>query len=147
YIPLIGWAPSADVLSVQRLSRDHQRLDLLLANPDTGASRVVVTDRDPAWIDITSDFMFLEGKERFVWTSEKSGWRHAYLYDYDGNETQLTDGEWEISSLIAVDEAGGWLWFYAKKDSFIDQHVYRVPLYGGEVEKVSREAGWYEWQF
>jgi dipeptidyl-peptidase 4 len=147
YIPLIGWTPSVQVLSIQRLSRDHQRLDLLLADPDTGATRVIITDRDPAWIDITSDFIFLEDKERFIWTSEKDGWRHAYLYDYDGNETQLTDGEWEISSLIAVDEAAGWLWFYAKKDSYIDQHVYRASLDGGEVEKVSREAGWYEWQF
>jgi dipeptidyl-peptidase 4 len=147
YIPLIGWAPSSELLAIQRLTRDHQRLDLLMADPDSGATRVIVTDRDSAWIDITSDLMFLEDQDRFVWTSEKSGWRHAYLYDYEGNETQLTNGDWEISSLIAVDEAAGVLWFYAKKDSFIDQHVYRVSLDGGEVEKVSRQAGWYEWEF
>ena len=67
---------------------------------------VIVTDTDPAWIEITRDLTFFEGRDRFVWTSEKSGWRHAYLYDYDGNEKQLTTGDWEVSSLIALDEAG-----------------------------------------
>ncbi|MDT8319704.1 MAG: DPP IV N-terminal domain-containing protein [Xanthomonadales bacterium] len=147
YIPRIDWARNSDLLAIQRLTRDHDRLDLLLADPDTGRSRAIVTDTDPAWIDITRDLTFFDTAARFVWTSEKSGWRHAYLYDYDGNETQLTDGDWEISSLIAVDEANRWLYFYARKDSLIDQHVYRVSLDGGEVGKLSGDAGWYDWTF
>ncbi|MEO1204349.1 MAG: prolyl oligopeptidase family serine peptidase, partial [Pseudomonadota bacterium] len=83
--------------------------------------------------------------DRFVWTSEKSGYRHAYLYDYSGRERQLTKGDWEIHSLIALDEVNGWLYFYAKKDSFIDQHVYRVGLDGSDAEKLSGAPGWYVW--
>jgi dipeptidyl-peptidase-4 len=147
YIPRIDWTRSSDTLAIQRLTRDHQRLDLLMADTTTGETRVVVTDRDPAWIDITTDLIFFWQEDRFVWTSEKSGYRHAYLYDYQGNETQLTSGDWEITELIAVDEAGDWLYFYAKKDSFIDQHVYRVRLGGSDVEKVSGDSGWYQWQF
>ena len=147
YIPRIDWTRNSAQLAIQRLSRDHDRLDLLLADAGTGRSRAIVTDTDPAWIDITRDLTFLDGTDRFVWTSEKSGWRHAYLYDYDGNEKQLTTGDWEISSLVAVDETDGWLYFYAKKDSLIDQHVYRVRLDGGDVEKISGDAGWYEWSF
>jgi dipeptidyl-peptidase 4 len=147
YIPRIDWSRSADKLAIQRLTRNHDQLDLLMADAATGRSRAIVTDTDPAWIDITRDLTFFEGRDRFVWTSEKSGWRHAYLYDYDGNEKQLTTGDWEISSLIALDESDGWLYFYAKKDSLIDQHVYRVSLDGGDVERLSGDAGWYEWSF
>lgn len=146
YIPRIEWLPSSETLAIQRLTRDHQRLDLMLADVSTGGTRIVVTDRDPAWIDITADLIFLERRDRFVWTSEKSGFRHAYLYDYAGNETPLTSGDWEISSLIGIDEAGGWLYFYAKKDSLIDQHVHRVRLTGSEVERVTNEPGWHEWR-
>jgi len=145
YIPNIEWTRSADQLSIQRLTRDHELLHLLMADTRTGKSEVIVTDTDPAWIDITRDLMFLKQSEQFIWTSEKSGYRHAYLYDYQGNEKQLTGGDWEIDSLIAVDEANGWLYFYAKKDSFIDQHVYRVDLQGSAVEKLSGKPGWYEW--
>ncbi len=145
YIPRIDWTRSSETLSIQRLTRTHKRLDLLLADVETGRTKVIVTDTDPAWIDITTDLMFFEDDDRFVWTSEKSGYRHAYVYDYAGGERQLTQGDWEIHSLIALDEANGWLYFYAKKDSFIDQHVYRVGLDGTDVEKLSAAPGWYLW--
>jgi dipeptidyl-peptidase-4 len=106
---------------------------VLIADVETGESVVVLSETDPAWIDITEDLIFFKDQDRFVWTSEKSGYRHAYLYDYEGKEKQLTQGDWEISSLIALDEAAQWLYFYAKKDSFMDQHVYRVSLKGSDV--------------
>lgn len=148
YIPWIGWTNSSKNLAIQRLTRDHEQLDLLLADTDTGATQVIVTETDSAWIDITDDLIFFKDQQRFVWTSEKSGYRHAYLFDYNGNEiNQLTSGSWEISSLIALDEHGGWLYFYAKIDSFIDQLVYRVSLDGAELQKVSGRSGWFNWQF
>ncbi len=147
YIPRIDWTRSSQMLAIQRLTRNHKLLKVLLADTDSGQSRVVLAETDPAWIDITEDLMFFKDQDRFVWTSEKSGYRHAYLYDYAGKEKQLTQGDWEVTSLIALDEAGGWLYFYAKKDSIIDQHVYRVGLDGSEVQKLSREPGWYEWSF
>lgn len=145
YIPSIDWTRSSRTLSIQRLTRDHEQLDLLMADTGSGESRVVYSDTDPAWIDITRDLMFFKSQDKFVWTSEKSGYRHAYLYDYEGKEKQLTRGDWEIDSLIALDEVSGWLYFYAKKDSFIDQHVYRVTLDGSEVQKLSGQSGWYKW--
>lgn len=147
YIPRVNWTNSSDTLALQRLTRDHNKLSLLLAGAGTGEAKVIVDDTDPAWVEITNDLLLFRNRERFVWTSEKSGYRHAYLYDYDGNEVQLTRGDWEISSLIAVDERAGWLYFYAKKDSFIDQHVYRVKLDGSKLERLTHRPGWHEWQF
>ena len=147
YIPRINWTKSSNTLALQRLTRDHNKLSLLLADTGTGKSREIVKDTDPAWVEITNDLMFFRGREAFVWTSEKSGYRHAYLYDYEGNETRLTHGDWEISALAGLDETAGWLYFYAKKDSFIDQHVYRVKLDGSEIEKLTSRPGWHEWQF
>jgi dipeptidyl-peptidase-4 len=147
YIPRIDWTRSSQTLAIQRLNRNHKLLEVLMADADSGQSQVVLAETDPAWIDTTEDMVFFKDQDRFVWTSEKSGYRHAYLYDYAGKEKQLTRGDWEITSLIALDEAGGWLYFYAKKDSIIDQHVYRVGLDGAEVEKLTREPGWYEWSF
>jgi len=147
YVPRINWTNSSQSLAIQYLTRNHKKLDLLLGDVNTGKTTAIVTDSDPAWIDITDDLMFYEEQDRFVWTSEKSGYRHAYLYDYEGNEVQLTRGDWEITSLIDLDETAGWLYFYAKKDSIIDQHVYRVSLDGAKFEKLTDRPGWYHWQF
>lgn len=146
YIPRIHWTRSSDKLAMQHLTRDHEKLVLWLADTSTGSARAIARDSDPAWVDISNDLMFLGGRDRFVWTSEKSGYRHAYLYDYEGNETQLTSGDWEITSLIGMDERRRWLYFYAKKDSFVDQLVYRVSLDGGPLQKLSDRPGWYQWQ-
>ena len=147
YIPRVNWTNSSDTLALQRLSRDHNNLSLLLADAVTGKSKVIVEDTDPAWVEVTNDLLLFRGREAFAWTSEKSGYRHAYLYDYEGSETQLTRGDWEISSLITQDEGAGWLYFYAKKDSFIDQHVYRVKIDGSKLERLTHRPGWHEWQF
>lgn len=147
YIPRINWTNSADTLAIQRLARDHNTLTLLLADTASGSSTAIVIDTDPAWVEVTNDLLFFRDRERFVWTSEKSGYRHAYLYDYEGNETPLTHGDWEISALINLDESAGWLYFYAKKDSFVDQHVYRVKLDGSKIERLTHKPGWYEWEF
>ena len=147
YIPRADWTNSSGRLAIQTQARDHDELVLLLADTATGKTGAIVRDTDTTWVEVTNDLLFFKDRERFVWTSEKSGYRHAYLYDYDGNEAQLTGGDWEISSLIALDESAGWLYFYAKKDSFIDQHVYRVKLDGSKLERLTHRPGWHEWQF
>jgi dipeptidyl-peptidase-4 len=146
YIPRMSWTRSSDILSIQRLNRTSQRLDILFGDPTSGATKIILTETDPCWIDPTNDLIFFQDKDWFTWTSEKSGFRHAYIYDYNGNLiTQLTQGEWEVSALAGVDEKAEWVYLYGKKDTPIDQHVYRVKLDGTGFEKISDKPGWYVW--
>lgn len=147
YLVNLRWAPNSDAVLVQQLSRDHQRLNVLLANAQDGRTRTVISDTDPAWIDVSDDLRFVEGGKAFLWTSERSGYRHIYRVDLSGEVRALTRGDWEITRLLAVDEANRWLYFGAKIDSNIDEPVYRVALDGGEVQAVSPNQGWHDWQF
>jgi dipeptidyl-peptidase-4 len=146
YIPRLNWTGDSKGLFLQRLARNHKTLELLRADAATGESRAVYRETDPAWIDITDDFIPLSDGHRFVWTSERSGFRHAYLHDADGTVTPVTGGEWEVTALAGLDEAAGWLYFYGKKDSRVDQHVYRVRLDGTGLKRLSGRPGWYDWQ-
>lgn len=146
YIPRLNWTGDSSQLLIQRLTRDHKTLDLLLADAVSGQSRGIYRETDPAWIDITNDLIAFSDGRRFVWTSERSGYRHAYLYDVTGKARQITSGDWEISALSGVDEVGGWIYFYGKKDSRVDQHIYRVRLDGTGLQKLSSSPGWYDWQ-
>ena len=71
YIPRLTWTKSSDTLAIQRLTRDHNELTLLLADTETGTTQAVVRDTDPAWVEVTNDLLFFSDRERFVWTSEK----------------------------------------------------------------------------
>jgi len=148
YIPRIQWTPDPRILSIQRLNRLQNKLDLLFADVNSGATRIVLSDTDPCWVDVQDDLTFLKKKEQFLWTSERSGYRHAYLYDYNGRLlSPITSGEWEISALTGFDETAGLIYFSGKKDSPIEENVYRASLDGRILERISQRPGWHSSNF
>src|SRR5262249_11092330 len=95
YIPRVDWLRDSKRLAIQRLNRAQNQLELLVAEAGTGKSGVLLTEKDGYWINVADDLYFLKDGRRFVWSSERSGYRHLYLYGLDGKEiTQLTRGEW-----------------------------------------------------
>lgn len=147
YIPRIEWTNSSNTLAIERLNRKQNKMELLFADVSTGRTKLIVTDTDPAWVDVTDDLNFI-GEDQFVWTSEKSGFRHIYLYDYSGNLIkQITSGEWEVESVEDVDEANGWVYFYGMKETPLEKHIYRVKLDGSELQRISPRNGWHDADF
>lgn len=148
YVPRIDWADSSETLAIQRLNRKQNRLELLIGDVATGQAAVVVTDTNSAWVDVTDNVIFLADGQQFVWTSEKSGFRHIYLTNRESGETkQVTRGDWEVSSIIGADDERRWVYFHGKKDSPLKQHIYRVKLSGRRLQKISREPGWHTGKF
>jgi dipeptidyl-peptidase 4 len=142
YIPRVNWLPDSRRLAIQRLSRDQTVLDLLLADTATGDSSVLLTEKDPYWINLSDDLHFLRDGKRFVWSSERSGYRHVYLYDLSGKElAQLTKGEWEVSHVDGIDEAKGLVYFTATEKSPVERHLYRVALNGSAFSRLTKEDG------
>src|SRR5208283_906841 len=104
YVPRVTWLPDSRRLAIQRLNRPQTRLDLLLADATTGKSSVLVSERDQYWINVSDDLHFLKDGKRFLWSSERTGYRHLFLYDLTGKElAQITKGDWEVSHVEAVD--------------------------------------------
>jgi len=144
YIPRIFWTNSSGKLAVLRLNRLQNRLEVLMADTKTGTTQPIITDTNEAWIDVRQDIFFLKKKDWIVFPSEKSGYKHAYLYDYQGKLIrQLTSGDWEISAIAGVDEKHDWLYVYGKKDSPIEQNIYRVKLDGSRFQRISKRPGWH----
>ncbi|MEH6610733.1 MAG: DPP IV N-terminal domain-containing protein [Halioglobus sp.] len=145
YLAQMHWNTTSDGLYIQHLTRDHNTLRLWYANPAQNKVTLVLQDNDPAWIDITNDLQPL-ADGTVIWTSEKSGYRHLYRVAAGEQSEVLTQGDWSVDSVIGVDDSERWVYFYAKKDSLIDQHVYRVNLEDKLVEKLTDKAGWHSWQ-
>lgn len=140
YVPRIGWA-GAGRLAVELLNRGQDDLELVLAEAATGRSRSLLRERDPHWVNVTDDLTFL-ADGRFLWTSERSGLRHLYLYGRDGElERELTAGDFEVGEVAGVDEAAGWVYYTANEDNLLGRDLYRVRLDGSGKERVTREKG------
>jgi len=142
YIPRVNWLPDSKHVAIQRLNRTQTNLDLIIADASTGASRVALTEKDQYWINVSDDLRFLRDGKRFLWSSERSGFRHIYLYNLDGKElAQLTKGDWEVSAIDAVDEKAGLIYFMATEKSPMERHLYRVGLDGSGFTRVTKEVG------
>ena len=126
YLARVNWSKDAKVLYVQRESRDQRRLDLLAVDPTTGKSRVILSETDPHWVDLNDDFRPL-ADGTFLWTSERSGFVHIYLYGADGKLIrQVTAGDWPVARIEGLDEAKSTVIFSASLDTPIESRVYAV---------------------
>ena len=71
-----------------------------------------------------------------------------YLYSLKGEQIgQLTDGEYDVSEIVAVDDENNLLYYMSTEDSPLERHLYRVKLDGTKKTKLSKEAGWHEVNF
>ena len=101
YLPRLMWTQSPGLLSIRRLNRLQNKLEIIHANAATGQGKVVLTDADPAYLEVADDDLrYLNGGKEFLFASEKDGFRNLYLYDMSGKLVrQLTKGHGEVSSV------------------------------------------------
>jgi dipeptidyl-peptidase-4 len=144
YLARVDWAKDGKTLYVQRLTRDQKRLDLLAVDPATGASHVILTETSPHWVELSDDMKPLKDGT-FLWSSERDGNRHLYLYAGDGRLIrQLTHGDWPVAALEGIDEARHVAIFAASKDTPIERRLYQVSwLTPGEPKALTPAGGWW----
>jgi dipeptidyl-peptidase-4 len=142
YIPRVSWLTDSKYLAIQRLNRTQTTLDVLIADTTTGKTRTALSENDANWINVSDDLYFLKDGKRFLWSSERSGYRHLYLYDVGGRQlAQLTKGDWEVAAVDGVDEAKGLVYFTATEKSPLERQLYRVALDGSSFARLTKEDG------
>ena len=140
YIPRIDWK-DGDTVAIQLLNRGQDVLDLIYVDPATGRSRTIRTEEDPHWINVPTVLQFL-ADGRFVWTSEKTGFRHIYLHDENGSIIRpLTEGDWQVAGIVGFDAKQGVVYFTGNRDNPIGQDLFRVGLDGSGMERLSNGKG------
>lgn len=138
YLARVDWRDPRH-LTFQRQSRGQEKLELIEADLVTGKQRILITETSRTWVPLHNNLRFLRD-DRLLWSSERSGFEHLYVVDAKG-ATALTSGDWPVDNVLAVDEAGGFVYFAAGKDSPLDVQVYRVALRGGAIERLSKPDG------
>jgi dipeptidyl-peptidase-4 len=148
YVARLDWADSPTDLVIQRLNRHQNRLDLLMGDAETGETRVLLSDTDPAWVDVNDDIRWFDGGQQFVWSSKRDGHNHLYLYERDGRLVrQLTAGEWDVSSVQGIDGRRGRVYFTAAWESPMTRALLSAKLDGSEPEVIlGGNGGWHSIQ-
>jgi dipeptidyl-peptidase-4 len=142
YISRMQWTPRGDLM-LHRMPRLQNRIELLLADPATGATKTILTEEDKAWVDARQDLTFVQGTEQFIWPSDRSGYNHLYLYDLSGQLLRpLTSGNWDVDMLVGVDATHRLAYFIAARPSPLERQIFSVLLDGGgEIVRLSDAPG------
>lgn len=141
YIPRIKWTNDASILSVQTLNRHQNNLNLIFVNADTNVAKVVLNETDEAYVDITDNLTFLDDNS-FIWTSEKDGWNHIYLYDASGKlKEQVTSGQWEVTSYYGYDRKSKRIFYQSTENGSINRDVYSIRTNGKSKQRLTDRVG------
>ncbi len=137
------WTNDGKEFTYHRLNRLQNKVELFAADPATGKTRLFLTDTDPCYIDETTDLVFLSDNQRFLWTSERSGWREIYLYDLATGKLlkQLTNAKLPVKAILDVDETKGVVYFSGAEANGTESHAYKVKLDGTGFARLTKEPG------
>ncbi len=142
YFPRIKWTLDANKLCIFKMNRHQNELELLLTNASTGATSVMLREINKYYIDITDDMTFLDDGKNFIWTSEKDGYNHIYMYGLNGKlKKQLTKGNFDVTSMYGVDKKRKKIYYQAAKDSPMERHIYAVNFKGKKDKKITPAKG------
>lgn len=152
YLPRMEWAGNSDEVIIQQLNREQNTNIVMMGDIRTGNTRVLFTETDAAWVDVSwgkidwdseglarGDVEWLPDGQKFLWVSERDGWRHIYAFSRDGKENIcITPGNFDVIGIEKVDKEKGWLYFYASPNNATQAYLYRVALQGnGKMEQLT----------
>lgn len=141
YIARLQWTNDNNVLSAQVLNRHQDNLDLLFVDGTTANANVVLNEKDKAYVDVTDNLTFLKDNS-FIWTSEKDGFNHIYVYDKNGKlKNQVTKGNWEVVSYYGFDEKNKTIFYQSTENGSINRDIYRIALDGKNKVRLTSKTG------
>ncbi|MCD4725755.1 MAG: S9 family peptidase, partial [Bacteroidales bacterium] len=144
YLSCVTWSPDEKYVYIAVLNRDQNHMKLNQYDIRTGSLvKTLFEEENDKYVEPEDDLVFLNNSnDRFIWISEKDGYRHLYLYNTQGELIrQLTSGEWVVRNLLGVGSKNKYAYFTGTKESPLNSAVYSVELKSGEITKISNKNG------
>lgn len=148
YIPRMEWVLDSKSIILQQLNRKQNQSKIIVADANSGSSKVIHTETDAAWIDIKTRWNdndpkgwdWIDNGKEFLWLSEKDGWRHIYKIDMNGKETLITKDAYDVIKPEFFDVKNNQIYFLASPNNATQKYLYKVSMKGGKAQKVTPES-------
>ncbi|XP_072985272.1 uncharacterized protein [Typha latifolia] len=134
YLTRVNWMHDGS-LTAQVLNRGHSKLKILKFDISTGAKKILLVEEQNIWITLHDCFTPLDkGANKFsggfIWASEKTGFRHLYLHDRNGNCIgPITQGDWMVEQIVGINENAGVVYFTGTMDGPLEANLYSAILF------------------
>ncbi len=145
YIPWVQWTKDPNKLSVLRMNRLQNQMELLIADSKDGTTYTAYKEENKYYIDLTDfNLYFTTDNKSFIISNETDGYKHIYLYNLiDGTlANQITKGKWEIVKIEGVDEKNSVIYFSAAYSSPINRDICSIKFDGSNLNILSEQKGY-----
>jgi dipeptidyl-peptidase-4 len=151
----VEWSADSREFCFNYNQRGHQLYRILAVDVKTGAVRTVIEETSKTFIDYTKKTWrhWLKQTDEMLWTSERDGWCHLYLYDVKTGavKNQVTRGAWPVHEVFRVDEDRREVWFTASglkvgEDPY-HEHLCRVKFDGTGFTQLTEADGQHDIEF
>lgn len=149
------WAPDSSEIYLNFNQRGHQNYYILAINAETAEIREIVAESSNTFIDWTEKTWrkWLPDTGELIWTSERDGWNHLYLYDTTTGsvKNRITAGEWVVRAVKHVDVEQRRIWFMAnglreKEDPYF-QHLCSINFDDSDFRILTEGSGTHSVEF
>lgn len=145
YIPRIKWTQRANTLAIIRMNRNQNKLEILLANARTGDSSILYREENKYYIAESNldNLIFLEGDKNFIFSSEKNGYMHLYLYDMTGKEIRaITKGNYDVIDFYGFNPKTKTFYYSSHEVSPMEKYIYSIRIDGKKKRQLTKTKGW-----
>ncbi len=143
YAYQVGWSPDGKELLFNRTNRRQNIIEFVACSPETGRCRVIIREEWPTgWVENHPPMRYLADSTRFIWQSERNGFKNLYLYDLSGRLINpITQNQFEVASIVRVDEKANTLWYMGRDgDNFMKLQLHKVGLDGRSDRRLTDPA-------
>ncbi len=144
YLTCISWDPSEKYIYIAVLNRDQNYLKLNQYETESGMFvQTLFEEKDEKYVEPDEPLYFLHSRpDEFIWTSQRDGFRHLYLYNTSGQLIkQLTSGKWVVTDLFGTDDRDARVFFTGTKESPLNQDLYSADMQSGSLRRLSVQPG------
>lgn len=144
YVPRLKWSNQNQFALVYFLNRLQNELTVYKADVTTGKGVVLLNEKNKYYIDINDDLSFTSDGKNFIWSSERDGFSHLYLYAENGKLiNQITKGSWDVDALVAVDPKKKVIYYTSSEVSPMERHLYAIGFDGRNKTKLTTKNGFH----
>jgi dipeptidyl-peptidase-4 len=135
----MDFIPNSNEVMIQQLNRLQNTNKIWIGAVSTLKLKNILTETDPAYLDVHDDIVWLGNETSFTWTSERDGWAHLYNVSRDGKKIDLiTKGDFDVVNINCIDPKSGYVYYIASPENYTQRYLYRSKINGkGKAERVS----------
>ncbi len=144
--PDFEWFPDSKSFHYDCYERGFKAKDLRVVDASTGEQKVLVHEQTDSYLDLSESFFrFIDSTQQILWSSERDGWNHLYLYSRKTGqlENQVTQGTWVVRTIEHIDEKARQVYFLGNgrenNEDPYQTHLYRIGLNGKGLQLLTPE--------